>query len=156
MALHAKISEHALYEKSLKNKKKSVPLPGARNEKRPSSRESIANEPLLVFLPSDLKQDFVYSYLRWADLDLRTDLQGRRSVLRSTCLSPKPGHTTGGPGRGARRSSGAGSGMTGRRQNSSPRRQSSLAPSKASKTRRLTSLQKHEQAKSPDILGVPM
>ena len=51
--------------------------------------------------------------------------------------NPKLGHTTGGSGRGAQRSGGAGSGRTGRRQNSSPRRQATLAPPKASKTRRL-------------------
>ena len=48
--------------------------------------------------------------------------------------SPKPGHTTSGSGRGARRIGGAGPGRTGRRQNSSPRRQESLVPPKASKT----------------------
>ena len=45
---------------------------------------------------------------------------------------PKPGHTTGGSGRGARRGGGAGPGRTGRRQNNTPRRQSSLLPPKAS------------------------
>ena len=50
--------------------------------------------------------------------------------------NPKPGHTTGGSGRGgARRGGGAGPGRTRRRQNGSPRRQLSLVPSKASKTR---------------------
>ena len=52
--------------------------------------------------------------------------------------SLKPGHIAGGSGRGsARRGGEAGSGRIGRRQNSSPRRQASLVPSKASKTRRL-------------------
>ena len=51
--------------------------------------------------------------------------------------SPKPGHTTGGSGRGAWRSGGAGSGRTGCQQNCPPRRQASPVPPKASKTRRL-------------------
>ena len=49
--------------------------------------------------------------------------------------SPKPGHTTSRSGRGARPGGGAGPGRTGRRQNSSPRRQASLVPLKASKIR---------------------
>ena len=49
--------------------------------------------------------------------------------------SPKPGHTTGGSGRGgARRGYGAGQDRTGRRQDVSPRRQPSFEPSKASNT----------------------
>ena len=51
--------------------------------------------------------------------------------------NPKPGHTTGGSRRGARRGGGAGSGRTVRQQNCSPREQSFPAPPKASKTRRL-------------------
>ena len=50
--------------------------------------------------------------------------------------NPKPGHTTGGSGRGARRSGRAGSGRIGCQQNYSPRKQRSLVPSKASKKRR--------------------
>ena len=42
-----------------------------------------------------------------------------------------------GSGRGARRGGGAGPGRMGRRQNSSPKRQASLVPPKASKTRLL-------------------
>ena len=49
----------------------------------------------------------------------------------------KPEHTTGRSGRSARRGGGAGSVRTGRRQNSPPRRQASLVPSKASRTHRL-------------------
>ena len=51
--------------------------------------------------------------------------------------SPKPGHTTGGSRRGARRDGRAGSGRTIRQQNCSPREQSFLAISKVSKTHRL-------------------
>ena len=52
--------------------------------------------------------------------------------------SPKPEHTTGGSGRGARRGDWAGSGRIGCQQNCSPRKQRSLVPSKASKKRRLS------------------
>ena len=47
--------------------------------------------------------------------------------------NPKPGHATGGSGRGAQRGGRVGPGRTGRRQNSTPRRQASLVPPKASK-----------------------
>ena len=50
--------------------------------------------------------------------------------------NPKPGHTTSGSGRGARRSGRAGSGKIGCQQNYSPRKQRSTVPSKASKKRR--------------------
>ena len=66
--------------------------------------------------------------------------------------NPKPGHTTGGSGRGARRGGGAGPGRTGRRQNSSPRRQASLVPSKASKTRLLNV---SPEARTSEILCKP-
>ena len=73
---------------------------------------------------------------------------------RSTNLSvPKPGHTSGESGRGARRGGGAESGRTGRRQNISPRRQASLVPSKASKTRRLIV---SPEARSSEILCKPV
>ena len=49
--------------------------------------------------------------------------------------NPKPGHTTGGSGRSARRSDRAGSGKIGCQQNYSPRKQKSTVPSKASKKR---------------------
>ena len=62
--------------------------------------------------------------------------------------SPKPGHTTGGSGRGARRGGGAGSGRTGCQQNYSPRRQASLVPPKASKKRRFNVSPEARQAKS--------
>ena len=62
--------------------------------------------------------------------------------------NPKPGHTTGGSGWGARRGGGAGPGKTGRRQISAPMRQASLVPPKASKTRPLNDSPEHEQAKS--------
>ena len=67
--------------------------------------------------------------------------------------NPKPGHTTGGSGRDARRSVGAGSGRSGRRQNCSPRRQESLAPSKASRTSRLND---SSEARKSEILWKPM
>ena len=49
----------------------------------------------------------------------------------------KPGHTTGGSGRGVRRVGGAGSGRTGCQQKCSPTRHASRVPSRASKTNRL-------------------
>ena len=67
--------------------------------------------------------------------------------------SPKPGHTRGDSGRGARRCGGAGSGRTGRRQNSSPKRKPSLVPSKASKPSRLNVSPK---ARTSEILCKPM
>ena len=57
--------------------------------------------------------------------------------LNYLLVESKPGHTTGGPGRGAQPGGGAGSGRTGYQQNCLPRRQGSPVPSKASKTRRL-------------------
>ena len=48
----------------------------------------------------------------------------RFPTCRVHLSSSKPGHTTGESSRGARRGGGAGSGRTGRRQNSSPRRPS--------------------------------
>ena len=63
--------------------------------------------------------------------------EGFIPLLPQDLSSPKPGHTTSGSGRGARRGGGAGSGRTGCQQNCSPRRQGTLVPSKASKTRRL-------------------
>ena len=49
----------------------------------------------------------------------------------------KPGHTSGGSGRGARRGGGAGSGRTGCQQNCSPRRQGSVLPSDKTSLERL-------------------
>ena len=54
---------------------------------------------------------------------------------------------------GARRGGGAGLGRTGRRQNSSPRRQASLLPSKASETRRL---KVSPEERTSEILCKPM
>ena len=51
---------------------------------------------------------------------MEIQLSGRVS-RRTNLSSPKPGHTTGGSGRGARRGGGAASGRTGCQQNSSPR-----------------------------------
>ena len=51
--------------------------------------------------------------------------------------NPKPGHTTGGSGRGARRGGRARSIRIGCQQNCSPRKQRFLVPPKASKKRRL-------------------
>ena len=67
--------------------------------------------------------------------------------------SPKPGHTTGGSSRGARRGGGAESVRTGCQQNCSPRRQASLVLSKASKTRRLNDSPK---ARTSEILCKPV
>ena len=67
--------------------------------------------------------------------------------------SPKPGHTTGGSRRGARRSGPAGSGKIGCQQNCPPRGQSFLVPSKASKTRRLNV---SPEARTSEILCKPM
>ena len=66
--------------------------------------------------------------------------------------NPKPGHTTGGSGRSARRSGGAGSGRTGCQQNYSPRKQTSLVPSKASKKRRFNV---SPEARTSEILCKP-
>ena len=60
--------------------------------------------------------------------------------------NPKPGHTTGGSGRGARRSGQAGSGKIGCQRNNTPRKQKSTVPSKKRGNVASTSLQKHEQA----------
>ena len=75
---------------------------------------------------------------------LRPSVQNSSSMWATKCcfscvnlLNPKPGHTTGGSGRGAMRCSGVGPGRAGRRQSNSPRRQASLAPSEASKKRLL-------------------
>ena len=70
--------------------------------------------------------------------------------------SPKPGHTTGGSRRGARRGGGAGSAGSGRtvcQQNCPPRGQSFLIPSKASKTRRSNV---SPEARTSEILCKPM
>ena len=67
--------------------------------------------------------------------------------------NPKPGHTTGGSSQSARRGGGAGSGRTGRRPNSSPRRQASLTPPKASKILRLSD---SPEARTSEILCKPM
>ena len=66
---------------------------------------------------------------------------------------PKLGHTTGGSRRGARRGGGAGSGRTVCQQNCSPREQSFLALSKASKTRRLNVT---PEVRTSEILCEPM
>ena len=71
---------------------------------------------------------------------LGTNLGHRILVMRIQLVESKTRtyHGRVGSGRTAgRRGGGAGSGRTGRRQNISPRRQASLVPSKASKTRRL-------------------
>ena len=67
--------------------------------------------------------------------------------------NPKPGHTTGGSGRGARQGGGAGLGRTGRRQNSSPSNQASLAPVKAPKTSRPNA---SPEKRNSEILCKPM
>ena len=72
--------------------------------------------------------------------------------LNNNLSSPKPGHTSGGSGRGARRGGGAGSGRTGCQQNCSPRRQGSALPSKASTKRRLNVF---PEARTSEILFKP-
>ena len=62
----------------------------------------------------------------------------RMNEQRKSYVSiPETGHTTGGSCRGARRGDRAWSGTTVRQQNCAPRKQSCLAFSKASRTRRL-------------------
>ena len=79
---------------------------------------------------------------------------GGKSASRPADLSsPKPGHTTGGSRRGARRCGGAGSGRTVCQQNCSPRKQSSLSLSKVLKTRRLNV---SPEARTSEILSKPM
>ena len=74
-------------------------------------------------------------------------------VFTETNLSnPKPGHTTGGSGRSARRSGRAGSGKIGCQQNYSPRKQKSTVPSKASKKRRFNV---SPEARTSEILCKP-
>ena len=70
---------------------------------------------------------------------------------KSYLSSPKPGHTTGGSGRGAQRGGGAGSVRTGYQQNCLPRRQGSPVPPKASKTGRL---KVSPEARTSEILYV--
>ena len=74
------------------------------------------------------------------------------TLVRSHLSNPKPGHTTGASGRSARRGGGVGSGRTGCQQNCSPRKQASLVPPKASKTRFLVS----PEARTSEILCKPM
>ena len=66
--------------------------------------------------------------------------------------NPKPGHTTGGSGRSARRSGRAGSGKIGCQQNYSPRKQKSIVPSKPSKKRRFNV---SPEARTSEILCKP-
>ena len=70
----------------------------------------------------------------------------------SNLSNPKPGHTTSGSGRGARRSRRAGSGKIGCQQNYSPRKQRSTVPSKASKKRRFNV---SPEARTNEILCKP-
>ena len=63
--------------------------------------------------------------------------QNKHKTKHLNLSNPKPGHTTGGSGRGARWGGGAGSGRIGCQQNCLSMRQASLVLSKASKTRRL-------------------
>ena len=67
-------------------------------------------------------------------------------------LNPKPGHTTGGSGRSARRSGRERSGKIGCQQNYSPRKQKSTVPSKASKKCRLNV---SPEARTSEILCKP-
>ena len=80
----------------------------------------------------------------------RLDLATACQILKPSghLSNPKPGHTTGGSGQSARRNGRAGSGKIRCQQKSSPRKQKFTVPPKASKNNALTSLQKHEQAKS--------
>ena len=70
----------------------------------------------------------------------------------SNLSNPKPGHTTGGSGRSARRSGWAGSGKIGCQQNGSPRKQKSTVPSKAWKKRRFNV---PPEARTSEILCKP-
>ena len=74
------------------------------------------------------------------------------SFYRNQLSNPKPGHTTGGSGRSARRSGRAGSGKIGCQQNYSPRKQKSTVPSKASKKRRFNV---SPEARTSEILCKP-
>ena len=60
------------------------------------------------------------------------------SLIRTYLSNPKPGHTTGGSGRGARRNGRAGSGGIGCQQTCSARKHKSRVPSKGSQKRRLS------------------
>ena len=62
--------------------------------------------------------------------------ESTNNLIRIYLSNPKPGHTTGGSGRSARRSGQAGSGKIECQQNYSPRKQKTTVPSKASKKRR--------------------
>ena len=73
-------------------------------------------------------------------------------LLLGDMSNPKPGHTTGGSGRGARRSGRAGSGRVGCQQKCSPRKQRSVVPSKASKKRRFNV---SPEARTNEILCKP-
>ena len=63
--------------------------------------------------------------------------------------NPKPGHTTGGSGRGARRSGRAGSRKIGCQQNYSPGKQRSILLSKESKTRRFNVSREARTSETP-------
>ena len=91
----------------------------------------------------------------WFDKWYNTFMLPRVNNVCCKCnlSNPKPGHTSGWSGRGARRGGGAGSGRTGCQQNCSPRGQASLAPPKATKTRRLKDT---PEARTSEILCKPM
>ena len=74
------------------------------------------------------------------------------AVIKNFSIS-KPGHTTGGSGRGARRGGGARSGKTRCQQNCSPRTQGSTVLSKAPQTNRLNV---SPEARTSEILCTPM
>ena len=86
-------------------------------------------------------------------LNVSPEARISETLCKPNLSSPKPGHTTGGSGRGARRGGGAGSGRTGCQQNCSPWGHASVVSSKASKTRRLNV---SPEARTSEILCKPM
>ena len=76
-----------------------------------------------------------------------------KETFETNLSNPKPGHTTGGSGRGARRNGRAGSGRIACQQNSSPRKHKSRVPSKESQKRRLSV---SPEARTGEILCKPM
>ena len=79
-------------------------------------------------------------------------LRGIEDIDPDHLSNPKPGHTTGGSGRSARRSGWAGSDKIGCQQNYSPRKQKSTVLSKPSKKRRFNV---SPEARTSEILSKP-
>ena len=81
--------------------------------------------------------DKTFSLFLAADRPHKQPCKKASIVFPKHLSSPKPGHTTGGSGRGARHGGGAGSGRAGCQQNCSPRGQETFVPPKASNSRLL-------------------